>query len=52
MVRLAKTFKELGQLFQTIKQTLVDVSNISVLLTIFMASFALLGMELFAYKVN
>ena len=48
--KLAKTWKKFGNLLKTIATTMVDISTFSVLLFLFMFSYSLLGMELFAYE--
>lgn len=50
--KLAKQWKRLDYLLQTIGRTLKDVANFSVLMMLFMFSFALFGMELYGYKVK
>lgn len=50
--KLAKQWNRLDMLLRTIKRTLQDVSTFSVLLFLFMFTFALLGMELFGCKVR
>jgi hypothetical protein len=50
--RLAKVWKDLQELLEAITQTVKDISNISVLMLIFIYTFMLIGMELFAYKVK
>lgn len=49
--KLAKSWKKLQDLLKTIAKTLKDISNFSVLLFLFMFTYTLLGMDLFAYKV-
>ena len=49
--KIAKSWKKLQDLLKTIGKTLKDVSNFSVLLFLFMFTYTLLGMDLFAYKV-
>ena len=48
--KLAKTWKKFANLLKTIATTMVDISTFSVILFLFMFSYSLLGMELFAYK--
>lgn len=48
--KLAKSWKRLNVLLRTIKRTMEDVSIFSILLGLFMFTFALLGMELFAFR--
>ncbi len=50
--KLVKSWKKLQQLLSTIAKTIKDVSNFSVLLFLFIFTYTLLGMDLFAYKVN
>lgn len=50
--KLAKRWKRLDLLLKTISRTLIDVSYFSILLFLFMFTFALLGMELFANRVK
>lgn len=52
VIRLAKIFRDFNQLFSAIRNTLKDISNISILLTIFILTYALLGLELFAFRVE
>ncbi|TNV87903.1 hypothetical protein FGO68_gene16047 [Halteria grandinella] len=50
--KLAKQWKRLDHLLQTIGRTLNDIGTFSILMMLFMLSFSLLGMELFANKVR
>jgi hypothetical protein len=50
--RLAKVWKDLQDLLEAITHTVKDISNISVLMMIFIYTFMLIGMELYAYKVK
>ena len=50
--KLARSWKKFRDLIFKIGKTLKDVSNFSVLLILFMFTYTLLGMELFAYKVR
>lgn len=50
--KLAKQWKRLDHLLQTIGRTLNDIGTFSILMLLFMLSFALLGMELFANRVR
>jgi len=50
--KLAKSWKKFQELLVTIGNTLKDVSNFSVLLFLFIFTYTLLGMEVFAYKVQ
>jgi len=50
--KLAKTWKQFWNLLLTIGKTLKDISNFSVLLFLFVFTYSLLGMDLFAYKVK
>lgn len=50
--RLAKVWKDLQDLLEAITHTVKDISNISVLLLIFIYTFMLIGMELYAYKIK
>jgi Ion transport protein len=52
LFKLAKHWERLHHLLKTIARTLKDVSTFSILLFIFMFCFALLGMELFAFRVR
>ena len=50
--KLAKHWKRLELLLETMGKSLIDISNFSVFLLIFMFIFTLLGLELFAYKAK
>ena len=50
--KLAKSWKKFQDLLKTIAKSLVDISAFSVLLFLFMFTYTLLGMELFAYRVK
>lgn len=50
--KLAKQWKRLDHLLKTIARTLNDIGTFSILMLLFLFSFALLGMELFANKVK
>lgn len=52
LFKLAKSWKRLNQLLQTIAKTLKDVGTFSILLFLFMFTFSLLGMEMYANKVK
>lgn len=58
ILRLARVFevgkiwREFQDLMLAIKKTLLDVSNISVLVFIFLFTFMLLGLEVYAYRVK
>ena len=52
LFKLARTWVSFRKLLLTIASTIVGVTNFVVLLMLFMSIAALLGMELFAYKVN
>ena len=49
--KLARSWKKFRDLIFKIIKTLGDVSTFSVLLVLFMFTYTLLGMELFAFKV-
>lgn len=49
--KLAKSWKQLQTLLNTIVNTMKDIGNFSILLFLFMFLYSLAGMELFAYKV-
>lgn len=49
---LAKFWKDFYELIMIIVSTLKDLSNIIILLAIFMMSFMLIGMELFGFKLK
>ena len=51
VVKLARHWKAFQEILQTMVGSLVDISNFTVLLLLFMYILALLGMELFAYSV-
>jgi hypothetical protein len=48
--KLAQIWKDFQQLLIALSNTLVDVSNLGILITISIFTFMLLGLELFAYK--
>jgi voltage-dependent calcium channel L type alpha-1D len=50
--KLAKSWTSLRNLLNTIRKTLFDVAYFSILLLLFMFIYALLGMELYAYRVK
>lgn len=50
--KIAKHWSRLNHLLATIMQTLKDVGTFSILLFLVMMTFALLGMELFAFRVR
>jgi hypothetical protein len=50
--KLAKSWKKFHDLLKTIGHTLKDISNFSVLLFLFIFTYTLLGMEVFAYKAK
>ena len=50
--KLAKSWKKFHDLLVTIGHSLKDISNFTVLLFLFMFTYTLLGMEVFAYKVR
>jgi voltage-dependent calcium channel L type alpha-1D len=52
LFKLAKTWKSLNNLLTTMVQTLIDISQFSIILFLFMYVYSLLGMELFAYKAK
>jgi len=49
---IAKYWKDFYELIMIILSTLHDLSNIIILLCIFMMSFMLIGMELFGFKLS
>ena len=49
--KLARSWKSFQMMLIKIGKSLKDISNFSVLLFLFMFTYALLGMELFAYRV-
>ena len=49
--KLARSWKSFQEMLIKIAKSLKDISNFSVLLFLFMFTYALLGMELFAYRV-
>lgn len=51
VVKLARHWKAFQEILHTMIGSLVDISNFTVLLLLFMYILALLGMELFAYSV-
>eukprot|EP00347_Sterkiella_histriomuscorum_P008485 403344914 len=50
--QLAKVWKDFQDLLTVITNTIKDISNISILMGLFILIYALLGMELFAYKAQ
>ena len=50
VVKLARHWKAFQEILQTMVGSLVDISNFTLLLLLFMYILALLGMELFAYS--
>jgi len=48
MMKLSKSWKALAEILRKTAKSLVDISNFSLILMLFMYIFALLGMELFA----
>lgn len=50
--RLLKIWKGFYELLKAITKTLIDMSNISVLILILVFTYTLLGMEIFAYRVK
>lgn len=50
--KLAKTWRQLQELLQTMWKTLVDIASFSIVLFLFMFIYAILGMELFAEKAK
>ena len=51
VIKLARHWKAFQEILQTIKDSVIDISNFTVLLLLVLFIFALLGMELFAYTV-
>lgn len=51
MIKLALIWKAFQEILRRIRQSLIDVSNFTFILFLFMFIYALLGMELFANKV-
>ena len=51
MVKLARIWQAFQEILKRIKQSMLDVSNFSFILLLFMFISALLGMELFAFKL-
>jgi hypothetical protein len=49
--QLAKFWKDFQELMGVLLNTLNDLSNIIVLMAIFLISFMLVGMEIFGYKL-
>lgn len=50
--KLAKSWRRFHILLKTIVKTLKDISTFSVLLFLFIFTYTLLGMEMFAYKAK
>lgn len=51
MIKLARIWKAFQEILRRIRQSLIDASNFTFILFLFMFIYALLGMELFANKV-
>jgi len=50
--KLARTWKRFEILIQTLGRTLVDIATFSILLFLFIVTFTLLGLELFANRAK
>ena len=50
--QLAKVWKNFQELLAVITNTVKDISNISILILLFIFTYTLLGMDLFAYNLN
>jgi hypothetical protein len=50
--KLAKTWKRLELLLETMGESLKDIANFAIFMSIFIFIFTLLGLELFAYKAK
>lgn len=51
LFKLAKQWRRLSQLLSTVVKTLKDVGTFTILMFLFIYVFALLGMNMFAFKV-
>jgi voltage-gated sodium channel type II alpha len=49
---VGKIWKDFQDLMSAIKKTLKDISNITILVVIFVFTFMLIGLELYAYRVS
>lgn len=49
---VGKIWKDFQDLMSAIKKTLKDISNITILVVIFVFTFMLIGLELYAYRVR
>lgn len=52
LFKLSKAWKRLDLLMKTLLKTVKDISTFTLLLLLFMFIFALLGLELFAFKAK
>jgi hypothetical protein len=50
--KLARSWKRFEDLLKTMSKTFKDISNFSILLFLFMFTYALIGRELFAHRVK
>ena len=50
--KLAKSWKQLQELLKTIAKSLKDISTFSILMFLFMFTYILLGLELFAHEIK
>lgn len=51
VIKLSRHWKAFQEILQTMVASMIDISNFTILLTLFIFIAALLGMELFAYSV-
>ncbi len=52
ILNVGKIWKDFKDLMSAIKKTMKDISNITVLVAIFVFTFMLIGLELYAYRVK
>ena len=52
IIKLANQFKQFNQLFDAMRNTMKDISNIIILIFILVFTYALLGLEIYAFRVH
>ena len=52
LLRFARQLQDFNQLLKAIRPTFADISNISILLLLFIFAYTLVGLELYAYKID
>lgn len=52
IVKLVRHFRDFNQIFDGMRNTIKDISNICVLILIFIFIYALLSLELYAFRVT